>query len=86
MIFLCAKLKLAGYEYKGKVINLEYGFLESRNRISQNFFLKNGSLEFNLEKPMGALRTSPGAVCVGVGGVGWEGWVGDDYRGSIFQY
>jgi hypothetical protein len=29
---------------KGKVINLEYGILESQNPLSQNFFL-----EFNLE-------------------------------------
>jgi len=56
----------------GKVINLEYGFLESRNRLSRNFFLENGNLKKNLGPP------DPPGVCVGGGGVGG---MGDDYRG-----
>ncbi len=72
----------------GKVINLEYGFLESRNRLSrisntdfsnlETTFLKNGYLEFNLEKTLEAPLDPRGRGCMASVLVGW-GW-GDDYR------
>jgi len=53
-----------------KFVNLKYGFLKSRNRLSRNFFLENGNLEnghleFNLERtlPPGP----PSSFGVGVG-------------------
>jgi len=52
-----------------KVINLEYGLLESRKRLSLNLSSRNGNLEFNLKKTLGPPRTPPPVVCVG-GGVG----------------
>ncbi len=45
-----------------KVINLAYGHLSSRKRLSQNLPSRNGNLEFNLEKTLGP---PPGVWCVG---------------------
>jgi len=63
-----------------KVINLEYGLLESRKLLSRNLLARNGNLEFNLEKTLGPAQTPPPGpprpppplgVCVG----------GECYRG-----
>ncbi len=42
-----------------KVVNLEYGLLESQKRLS-----RNGNLEFSLEKTLGPPWTPPPGVCV----------------------
>jgi len=50
---------------KEKVINLEYGLLKSRKRLSWNLPSRNGNFEFNLEKTRTPRVCVCDCVCVG---------------------
>ncbi len=62
-IFVSQKLCMSGGDSDipkrllEKVINLKYGLLDSRNRLSRHVPSRNGNLKFSLEKPLGPPRT-----------------------------
>ncbi len=68
----------------GKVVNLEYGLLESQKRLSQNLPSQNGNLEFNLKKTLGPPLTPPPGCggCVKGVRVGLRGGVGGHVIGD----